>query len=362
MSELLGSQASTLRLEGRPESLFTPVSSVRKNARLITLEEHAVTPFPTPTISTTFATFQGDFVAGLKDRLGNIDLRLKVMDANNIGAQIISLNQPTAQAFIKVEEAVEFCQKANQFLYQSYCQRHPDRFFGFATLPTQTGQAAATELERCVQEYGFVGAMVNGFTNTTDETQGLYLDDPQFDALWEVSERLQKPIFIHPRVPLQSNLKVLHDMPILHGAPYGFARETVEHILRLMYSGVFDRFPKLKVCLGHMGEGLSWILPRTDTTFRMYNLEAQGPKKKRFQEYFQDNILPNTSGMPRTSALLNLMAEAKISNIMFAVDYPYESIAEMREWFESVPISDQTWKDIGYRNAIRLFGLPLDYD
>ena len=192
------------------------------------------------------------------------------MDANNIAAQIISLNQPTSQAFIKLEDGVAFCRKANQFVYENYCMKYPGRFFAFATLPTQHGQAAAEELERCVQEYGFVGAMINGFTAAADPTKGLYLDDRQFDVLWEVSERLQKPIFIHPRVPLASNLQILEDIPILHGAPYGFARETVEHVLRLMYSGVFDRFPKLKICLGHMGEGLSWILPRTDTTFRMY--------------------------------------------------------------------------------------------
>jgi gamma-resorcylate decarboxylase len=192
------------------------------------------------------------------------------MDKNNIAAQIISLNQPTSQGFIKLEESVAFCRKANQFVYENYCMKYLGRFFAFATLPTQNGQAAAEELERCVQEYGFVGAMINGFTTTADPTKGLYLDDRQFDVLWEVSERLQKPIFIHPRVPLASNLQVLEDIPILHGAPYGFARETVEHVLRLMYSGVFDRFPKLKICLGHMGEGLSWILPRTDATFRMY--------------------------------------------------------------------------------------------
>ena len=262
---------NTLTLEGRSESLFKPVKASRKQARLITLEEHAVTPFPTPTTSTTFATFKSSFLSGLKDRLANIELRIKIMDANNIGAQIISLNQPTAQAFTEVQPAIEFCHQANKFVYENYCQKYPQRFFAFATLPTQNGQAAAEELRRCVEEYGFVGAMINGFTNTSDPTQGLYLDDPQFDALWEVSESLNKPIFIHPRVPLQSNIKVLGDIPILHGAPYGFARETVEHVLRLMYSGVFDRFPKLKVCLGHMGEGLSWILPRTDTTFRMYN-------------------------------------------------------------------------------------------
>lgn len=262
---------NTLALEGRPETLFEPVIKERKAARLITLEEHAVTPFTVPATSKTFETFNATFLAGLKERLGNIDLRVKIMDANNIGAQIISLNQPTAQAFTDVDQATEFCQKANQFVYDNYVVKYPERFFAFATLPTQNGKAAAKELERCVKEYGFVGAMINGFTATTNPEVGLYLDDPQFDALWEVAERLQKPIFIHPRVPLPSNIRVLDDIPTLHGAPYGFARETVEHILRIMFTGVFDRFPGLKICLGHMGEGLSWILPRTDTTFRMYS-------------------------------------------------------------------------------------------
>jgi predicted TIM-barrel fold metal-dependent hydrolase len=261
---------NTLSLEGRPENIFKPVKQDRKNARLICLEEHAVTPFPVPATSVTFETFNKAFGEGLKHRLGDIDLRLKIMDANNIGAQIISLNQPTAQLFVDLDAAKAFCQKANQFVYENYVVKHPGRFFAFATLPTQSGAAAAQELQRCVKEYGFVGAMINGFTNTEDPEKGQYLDDPQYDALWEVAQRLQKPIFIHPRVPLASNIRVLNDIPTLHGAPYGFSRETVEHILRMMYTGVFDRFPQLKICLGHMGEGLSWILPRTDTTFRMY--------------------------------------------------------------------------------------------
>jgi len=193
------------------------------------------------------------------------------MDANNITAQIISLNQPTAQAFVNLDECVKFCHQANEFIYQEYCAKSPKRFFAFATLPTQDGKAAAAELERCVKKYGFVGAMINGYTVTDDPTVGLYLDEKRYDALWAVSERLKKPIFVHPRVPRLSNLKVLEDMPVFHGAPYGFARETVEHLLRIMYSGVFDRFPNLKICLGHCGEGLSWTLPRTDTTFRMYS-------------------------------------------------------------------------------------------
>ncbi|EXJ60902.1 hypothetical protein A1O7_05055 [Cladophialophora yegresii CBS 114405] len=349
-------------LESHHPSQSPITTSFRKTARLICLEEHAVSPFPVPSTSSTFNIFKPTYISGVKERLSNISHRIAVMDAHNIGAQIISMNQPTAQAFTDLQQQVEWCRKSNDFVAENYCRAYSDRFFAFATLPTLNGQAAAEELERCVEDYGFVGAMINGFNNTTDPTRGLYLDDPQFDVLWEVAERLQKPIFIHPRVPLVSNMKVLEDMPIFHGAPYGFGRETCEHIFRIMYAGVFDRFPKLKVCLGHMGEGLSWILPRTDSTFRLYSAEAQGPKKKRFQKYFQQNILPNTSGMPRTSALVQLLAESKAENIMFAVDYPYEYVAEMRAWFETVPVSDETWKDIGYRNAIKWFGLPLDYD
>jgi len=263
---------STLAIEGRPPYSFKSLRAARKQARLITFEEHAVTPYPTPAISVTQGSFKPDYVAGLRERLEHIDLRVQIMDANNIGAQVISLNQPTAQAFDQLDDCVEFCRRANHFVYENYCRNYPDRFFAFATLPTQDGQAAALELERCVRDYHphFVGAMINGYTATADPLKGLYLDDSRFDVLWETAERLQKPIFIHPRVPLKSNLKVLEDMPVFWGAPYGFGRETVEHVLRIMYSGVFDRFPKLKICLGHMGEGLSWILPRTDSTFRLY--------------------------------------------------------------------------------------------
>lgn len=261
---------STLVAEGRPAWSFTSVNADRKQAGLITFEEHAVTQLSVPSTSVTFDSFKPEFLQGLKERLQDVELRLKIMDANNIRAQIISLNQPTAQAFVKLDDCIEFCREANEFIFQNYCAKHPTRFFAFATLPTQDGKAAAEELERCVHEYGFVGAMINGYTETEDPTKGLYLDDRRFDVLWEASERLGKPIFIHPRVPRPANLKVLEDIPVLHGAPYGFARETVEHLLRIMYSGVFDRFPKLKICLGHCGEGLSWILPRTDTTFRMY--------------------------------------------------------------------------------------------
>ncbi len=248
---------NTLAMEGRPVADFRPIVAPRREARLVTLEEHAISPFPTPASSTTFNTFKNAYLSSVKFRLGDIDTRLKIMNANNIGAQIILLNQPTAQAFIQVEEAVDFCRKANQFVYENYCQKYPDRFFAFATLPTQQGKAAVEELDRCVNEYKFVGAMINGFTNTANPTKGLYLDDPQFNALWTVTEKLQKLIFIHPRVALTSSIKVLEDKPIFHRAPYGFAREIVEHMLRLMHSGVFNRFPKLKVCLDHMVEKLS---------------------------------------------------------------------------------------------------------
>ncbi|KAH8812919.1 metal-dependent hydrolase [Xylogone sp. PMI_703] len=348
-----------MALEARP---LTRLHQSRKTARLVTIEEHCATPFPVPLTSATWSQFLPDYLAGVKERLGNVEKRLHIMDLNGIAAQIISLNQPGAQAFTDVEQQVQYCQKVNQFIYDEYVRKHPGRFFAFAALPTADGPAAATELERCVREYGVVGAMVNGYCQTADPTRGLYLDDPQFDALWEVAERLEKPVFIHPRTPLESNIRTLEDIPIMHGAPYGFGRETVEHCIRLMYRGVFDRFPGLKIAVGHMGEGLSWVLPRTDSTFRLYTAESRGPMKRTFMEYFQDNFIVCTSGMPRTSALLNLMGETTVKHIMFSVDYPYESIAELRDWFETVPVADETWRDMGYRNAIRLFKLPVEMD
>ncbi|RFU27320.1 hypothetical protein B7463_g9025, partial [Scytalidium lignicola] len=256
-----------MALEARPkERLFQN----RKITRLVTIEEHCATPFPVPVTSVTWSQFLPEYLSGVKERLGNVEQRIKIMDLNGIEAQIISLNQPGAQAFTDVAQAVEYCQKVNQFIYEQYVQKYPKRFFAFAALPTQNGAATAAELERCVKEYGVVGAIVNGYSQTTNPEKGLYLDDAQFDALWEVAERLQKPIFIHPRTPLPSNIRTLEDIPIMHGAPYGFGRETVEHCIRLMYTGVLDRFPRLKIATGHMGEGLSWILPRTDSTFRLY--------------------------------------------------------------------------------------------
>ncbi|PMD29648.1 putative metal-dependent hydrolase [Hyaloscypha variabilis F] len=345
-----------MALESRPPERLL---EGRKTAWLVTIEEHCATPFAVPVTSTTWSQFLPKYLAGVKDRLGDVDKRLQIMDLNKIEAQIISLNQPGAQAFTDAAQGVEYCLKVNEFIYENYVQKHPKRFFAFAALPTQDGKAAAVELERCVMEYGVVGAMVNGYTATSKFEEGLYLDDPQFDALWEVAERLEKPIFIHPRTPLLSNIRTLADIPIMHGAPYWFGRETVEHVIRIMYTGVFDRFPKLKFVLGHMGEGLSCVLPRTDSTFRLYTAEARGPMKRTFLEYFQDNFIICTSGMPRTSALVNLMAEITVKHIMFSVDYPYESIAEMRNWYETVPVADETWKDMGYRNAVRLFNLPI---
>ena len=256
--------------EERPSPIFQPVFAERRTRPLVCIEEHLMTPFMPPSTSSTWTQFIPEYLNGVKRRLGDAELRLQTMDENHIGAQIISMNQPGAQAFTQIAKSIEFCKKVNRFIFEEYVQKYPQRFFAFATLPTQRAEAAAAELERCVKDYGFVGAMINGYTDTEEKDAELYLDDPQFDALWAVAQRLEKPIFIHPRSPTLSNIKVLKDQPILHGAPYGFGRETAEHCLRLMYTGVFDRFPQLKIVLGHMGEGLSFMLPRTDSTFRLY--------------------------------------------------------------------------------------------
>ena len=249
---------------------FDDLLRPRKLSPLIALEEHISVPYDVPATSKTWTLFEPKFMEDLKARLGDVDLRLKIMDYHNIAAQIMSLTQPTTQSFSDAAQAAAFAKKSNEFLYQNYVVKHPKRFFGFAALPTQDGKLAAQELERCIKEYGFVGAMINGWTATDDPEVGKYLDSPDMEPLWDVAEKYETPIFLHPRSPVLSSMRNLDDYPALAGPTYGFGRETVEHCLRLMCSGLFDRHPKLKIVLGHMGEGLSWILPRTDARLRLY--------------------------------------------------------------------------------------------
>ena len=164
----------------------------------------------------------------------------------------------------------------------------------------QEPEAAILEAQRCVADLGFVGALVNGFSQVGDEETVVYLDDARYDAFWAEFAKLERPFYLHPRDPLASRSRIYEGHPWLLGSAWAFGVETATHALRLMGSGLFDRHPELQVILGHHGEGLPFLIWRVD------HRVATAPRglaiKKSFQDYFRQNFYITTSGSFRTQA------------------------------------------------------------
>jgi gamma-resorcylate decarboxylase len=289
----------------------------------------------------------------LRRRLLDIPHRLAHMDALGIEMLILSLNAPAVQAIVDPAQAVEMARVANALLAEEI-GKHPGRFAGFAALPMQDPDAAATELERCVSEYGFVGALVNGYSQIGDSETCVYYDAPQYRPLWALFERLDVPFYLHPREP--SERKAYAGHPWLVGPAYGFGAETGLHALRLAGSGLFDAFPKLTIILGHLGEGLPFNLYRIDERIRWSPLGY--PAKKQISDYFAENFYITTAGNFRTQALINCILELGADRILFSTDYPFEEMTEAATWFDGTAISEGDRRKIGRDNARRLFRLP----
>jgi 2,3-dihydroxybenzoate decarboxylase len=236
---------------------------------------------------------------------------------------------------------------ANDFL-ASQIARHPERYNGFAALAMQSPEAAAAELERAVTQLGFCGAMVNG------HTQGRYYDDPAFDVIWQRLEALDLPLYLHP-ISASVQPEVFRGHPELQGAIWGWGVETGSHALRLLFGGVFDRFPNLKVILGHMGEGLPFMRWRFDSRFEVYSHGIKLARKP--SEYFGRNIFITTSGVCSDATLLAAVGEMGEDAVMFSVDYPYESIDIACDFIEQAPLNASVKQKVCADNARRLMKL-----
>ena len=189
------------------------------------------------------------------------DKRLGEMDRHGIEKMILSLNAPTVQRIADRDHAIDMARRANDLLADEIAKRR-DRFDGFAALALQDPEASARELQRCVRDFGFKGALVNGYSQLGAPDNCLYYDLPQYRDFWGVVEALDVPFYLHPREP--SERRAYDGHPWLIGPAYGFAAETALHALRLMGSGLFDKYPRLILILGHMGEGLPFNLYRID--------------------------------------------------------------------------------------------------
>lgn len=321
----------------------------------IALEEHFAPP---STFEVPFQYFGNRLPAwpDLQRRLVDLfEQRLSDMDRSGVEMVIISLGAPAVQAILDAKEATEAARKANDFLMRQIGKR-PDRFAGFAALPMQDPESAARELERCVKEFGFKGALVNGFTQLHEKDSALYYDLPRFLPFWEVVEKLDVPFYLHPRNPIASQLRIYEGHPWLQGSAWAFGVETATHALRLMASGLFDRYPKLKIILGHLGEGLPSCIWRVEHRIRRGG--ERTPARRPLSEYFRSNFYLTTSGNFHDSTLLTALREVDLKMILYSVDYPFEDFDEAARWFDGAAISETERQRIGRQNALELFKLP----
>ena len=227
-------------------------------------------------------------------------------------------------------------------------KKYPDRFAGLASIAPQDPEEAASELARAVQELGLRGASINS------HTKGEYLDNKKYWCIFKEAERLDVPIYIHPRSPSPDMIKPYLEYEGLETAMLGFAHETGLHALRLICSGLFDDFPRLKIILGHLGESLPYWLWRIDNRIQtLVNVRSQ----KKPSQYIKDNFYITTSGIfwqpPFMCAYMGLGAD----RILFAVDYPLEEVAEAIQFMDAAPICDVDREKVYHLNAEMLFKL-----
>ena len=300
---------------------------------------------------------KADYFKHVEERLLNIDLRIEDMDKNGIETYIMSLTQPGIEAIPDAEAAKKMAVKMNDYCASRLVAKYPDRLRGFACVPLQDPEAAAKELERTVKQHGFVGALVNGFSNIGDENTAQYLDEPQVEPFWQKVEELGVPVYLHPRIPLPSQRRIYQGYDGLLGSAWGFGVETSTHAVRMILSGLFDRHPGLQIVLGHLGEALPFTLPRLEHRLRHQRPETQGNYKKPVTTYLRENFFLTTSGTFRSQALLDTMLEVGSDRILFSVDSPYEDASELSPWFDTAPISETDRVKIGRDNARKLFNL-----
>jgi 2,3-dihydroxybenzoate decarboxylase len=322
----------------------------------IGLEEHFALPETAQNPRGTYADVTWN---ELKGRLLELHgERLAQMDQHGIEMMVVSLNAPAVQAIVDPAEAVAVARRANDVLAAQVSKR-PDRFQALAALPMQDPDAAIVELERCVSELGFKGALVNGFSQVNDPDNAVYYDLPQYRPFWAAVQRLDVPFYLHPRSPLPRDARLYAGHPWLMGAAWAFGNETAVHALRLIGSGLFDEFPRLSIVIGHMGEGIPFNLWRIDHC----NLGAQKTDghcaKRKIADYFSENFYVTTSGNFSTQSLIHMIMQMGSDRVMFSIDWPFEEISHAAKWFDYADISENDRLKIGRTNAARLFRLKL---
>jgi 2,3-dihydroxybenzoate decarboxylase len=315
----------------------------------IAIEEHCLFPglqeYWEPTVTGLPTNKRQASLARLTD-FG--EMRLEAMDKAGIERCVLSVAGPGVQAERDTKTACDKAREANDLLAREIDKR-PKRYAGFAHLAMQDAAAAADELERCMRELKFCGAMINGHTN------GKYLDDRAFDPFWERAQALDALIYLHPTDPV-TPAPVLEGHTGLRRATWEWTFETGSHALRIVFGGVFDRFPRARLARGHLGETIPFLLWRFDS--------RSGPDfyavklAKRPSQYVKENVVVATSGMCSAEPLNCTINALGYDRVMFAADYPFESVEEAGHFIDNVPLEEGVRNAICFDTAARLLKLP----
>jgi hypothetical protein len=320
--------------------------------RTVTLEEHFSTLEVVKATTHLQSGSRAGWVATMRDKLLDLgENRIAEMDAAGIDMQVLSLVNCSMDK-LEPATATALVRAANDQLAAAV-RKHPDRFAGFAALALQDPKAAAAEFERCVCKLGFKGALVHGTMN------GVFLDQPQFTPLFEAAQALDVPIYLHPTPAVQPVQEAYYGgLPgntgfFLSTAAWGWHAELGMHCLRLIVSGLFDRLPKLKIIIGHLGENLPFSIARADAIL------ARGADhlQRRVADYFYENFYLTTSGYFTVPPLLCALQVVGADRIMFSVDYPFSPNTEGLDFLNSLPISPDDMEKIAHGNADRLLKL-----
>lgn len=277
--------------------------------------------------------------------------RLSAMDADGIDMQLLLLSSPGVQVFER-STAVALAADANDYAAAA-CKRHPTRFAALAAIAPQDPAAAARELERATRTLGLKGGIIN--SHTFDH----YLDEQSFWPIFEAAEALDVPIYIHPREPA-TGMREIMSGPVAGGPAWAYGVEVGTHILKLISAGVFDRFPKLRIVVGHMGEALPFWLPRIDNRYVAMRAGMFGgakPMQRMPSDYIRENLWVTTSGMnywPQLRMTLDVLGRDRV---LYATDYPFEKQGEAVGFVEAMPLGAADKKALFEDNAVKLFGL-----
>jgi predicted TIM-barrel fold metal-dependent hydrolase len=276
------------------------------------------------------------------------DARLAAMDAAGIDLQVLSHNQPGCQA-LEAGAAIALARDVNDLLFHTV-KAHPDRFAAFAALPTADASAAVKELDRAITRLGFKGAMINGHTH------GSFLDDKRFWCILECAQALGVPIYLHPSKPHPAVMKAYFEgYEELALAAWGFGIDTGAHFLRLVFAGVFDAFPNLTFILGHLGEGLPFMLHRINDQTCL--AAARRGLKRAPTQYLTENLVVTCSGNFSTPAFLCAVMALGVDNVLFSVDWPYESNSAAVDFLKRQALSPHDLEKVAHINAERVLRL-----